>query len=153
MGPRRRRTDELLLHVRRPAGYGRAESEGIQAGLDISATSVGNNFCVPQGDDRAKQIEFVKRWVDHSVELGTPCVRVFAGHTRAGSEHKSDFAAVTECLKNCCDYAGKRGVLLALENHGYLTETAPDVLAILDAVNHEWLGLSARFHKYANAFD
>jgi len=118
------------------------KAKAFKLGLDISGTSVGNDFCLPAGDERSKQTDLTKRWVDHSVELGAPCVRVFAGHKRPGADRKSDFASVVECLKPCCDYAGTHGVFLALENHGYLTETGPEVLAILEAVNNEWLGLN-----------
>jgi sugar phosphate isomerase/epimerase len=118
------------------------KAKAFKLGLDVSGSAVGNNFCVPPGDERTKQIEYVKKWVDHAVELGTPCLRVFAGHKPKDGDRKRDCAWVVECLKPCCDYAGTRGVFLALENHGYLTETGPDILGILDAVNHEWLGVN-----------
>ena len=118
------------------------KAKAFRLGLDVSATSVGNTFCLASAEDRAKQVADVKRWIDHSVELGSPCLRVFAGGKPKDGEPKRDFGFVVECLKECCDYAGSRGVFLALENHGYLTQTAAEVLAILGAVNHEWLGLN-----------
>lgn len=125
-----------------PAYMNEIKAKAFKLGLDVSGTSVGNNFCVGPGDDRTARIDKVKRWVDHSVELGSPCMRVFAGGAPKDADRKRDFGWVVECLKPCCEYAATRGVFLALENHGYLTETAPDVLAILDAVNNEWLGLN-----------
>ena len=118
------------------------KAKAFRLGLDVSATSVGNTFCLSSAEDRAKQVADVKRWTDHSVELGSPCLRVFAGGKPKDGERRRDFGYVVECLKECCDHAGARGVFLALENHGYLTETAVEALAILDAVNHEWLGLN-----------
>ena len=118
------------------------KAKAFRLGLDVCATSVGNTFCLASAEDRAKQVADVKRWIDHSVELGSPCLRVFAGGKPKGGERKRDFGFVVECLKECCDHAGSRGVYLALENHGYLTETAAEVLDILAAVNHEWLGLN-----------
>ncbi len=118
------------------------KAKAFKLGLDVSATSVGNSFCVEPGDERAKQIDLVTRWVDHAVELGAPCIRVFAGGKPKDADRKRDFDRVVECLKPCCDRAASRGIFLALENHGYLTETAADVLQILEAVNHEWLGLN-----------
>lgn len=117
------------------------KAKAFKLGLDISGTAVGNNFVVPPGDERTQQIDLVKRWIDHSIELGAPCMRIFAGH-KGGGDRKDHFNWVVECIKGCIDYAASKGVFLALENHGYLTETAPDILAILDAVNHEWLGLN-----------
>ena len=118
------------------------KAKAFRLGLDVSATSVGNTFCLSSAEDRAKQVADVKRWIDHSVELGSPCLRVFAGGKPKDGERKRDFGFVVECLKECCDHAAACGVFLALENHGYLTETAAEVLDILAAVNHEWLGLN-----------
>ncbi len=125
-----------------PADMYAIKAKAFKLGLDISGTSVGNSFCGPAGEGRDKQIDLVKRWVDHSVEMGAPCMRVFAGGKPKEGERKTHFDAVVECLKPCADYAGSKGVFLALENHGYLTETAADVLAILDAVSNEWLGVN-----------
>jgi len=118
------------------------KAKAFRLGLDVSSTAVGNSFCHASKEDRAKQVADVKRWIDHSVELGSPCLRVFAGGKPKDGDPKRDFGFVVECLKECCDYAASRGVYLALENHGYLTESADEVLAILEAVNHEWLGLN-----------
>ena len=118
------------------------KAKAFRLGLDVAATSVGNSFCKAAAEERAGQVADVKRWIDHSLELGSPCLRVFAGGKPKDADRKRDFGFVVECLKECCDHAGSRGVFLALENHGYLTETATEVLAILDAVNHEWLGLN-----------
>ncbi len=118
------------------------KAKAFKLGLDVSGTSVGNNFCLPSAEERATQVENVKTWIDHAVELGAPCLRVFAGRKAKDADKKQDFDWVVECLKPCCDHAGARGVFIALENHGYLTETAKEVLDIVNAVNHEWLGLN-----------
>ncbi|MCP4644823.1 MAG: sugar phosphate isomerase/epimerase [bacterium] len=111
-------------------------------GLDISGTAIRDNLCFPTGEDLDREIAHVKKWVDHSVEFGAPCIRIFAGNPRKGLEREQAFAWATEGMKRCCDYAGTKGVFLAIENHGYLTETADDVLRTLDTVNHEWLGVN-----------
>lgn len=117
------------------------KAKAFKLGLDVSGTAVGNNFVQPPGEGRTAEIDLVKRWVDHAVELGAPCIRIFAGHKGDG-DRKEHLNWVVESIKGCVDYAGSKGVFLALENHGYLTETAPDILEILAAVNHEWLGLN-----------
>jgi len=119
------------------------KAKAFRFGLDVSGTAVGNVFALPPGEKRNEQIGLVKRWIDHSVELGAPCVRVFAGGRSAtADERRQAFQWVVDCLRICCDYAGTRGVFLALETHGHLTETAEDVLQIVDAVNHEWCGIN-----------
>ncbi len=56
-----------------------------------------------------------------------------------------------ECCKICCDYACTCGVFLAIENHGYLTGTAEDVMKIVDGTNHEWLGVNLDTGNFTSA--
>lgn len=125
-----------------PAYLHSLKARAFKLGLGISGTAVGNTFCLPPGKERDEQIAMVKRWIDNSVQLGSPVMRVFAGGKPTMGKRDELFTWVTDCLKTCCDYAGPRGVFLAIEDHGHLTETADDVLKIIDKVNHEWLGLN-----------
>src|SRR5207244_63843 len=91
----------------------------------------------------------VKQWVDYSVELGSPCLRIFAGAVpKGGSEEEARKWAI-ECIQTCCEYAGAHGVMLALENHGGIVATVDEILGILSAVKSEWLGMkwdAGNFH-------
>lgn len=118
------------------------KAKAFRLGLDISGTAIRNNFCLPAGEKREAEIAHVKKWIDHSVEFGAPCIRIFAGNENKDVTDEQALPWVLECTKECCDYAGTRGVFLAIENHGYLTQTAEDVLRIVDGVNHEWLGVN-----------
>lgn len=118
------------------------KARAFKLGLGVSGTSVGNSFCFPPGRQRDEQIALVKRWIDNSVQLGSPVMRVFAGGRPNMGTREEMFTWVTDCLKICCDYAGPRGVFLALENHGHLTETADDILKIIEKVDNEWLGVN-----------
>jgi sugar phosphate isomerase/epimerase len=130
------------------------KAHAFKLGLDISGTAIGNNFVLPPGDERDEQVASTKQWIDHAVEFGAPCIRVFAGHGRQAWTREQGFGWVTDCLKTCCDYAGERGVFLAIENHGYLTEKGEDVVRIVETVRHEWLGINldtGNFHGDAYA--
>ena len=135
-----------------PAYLHSLKAKAFRLGIDISGTAVGNNFCLPPGEERDGQTAHVKKWVDHAVEFGAPCIRIFAGgkpKPDAGGREEA-FGWAVECMKACCDYAGSRGVFLAIENHGYLTESGEDVLKIVEAVNHEWFGVNldtGNFHE------
>ena len=48
----------------------------------------------------------------------------------------------TAAMKEACADAHSKGVFLAIENHGYLTETADDLLRILEAVGSPALGIN-----------
>jgi sugar phosphate isomerase/epimerase len=118
------------------------KAKAFKLGLDISGTAIRNNFCLPPGDKRDTEIAHVRKWVDHAVEFGAPVIRIFAGSKNPDAERETVLPWAIDCMKACCDYAGSRGVFLGIENHGYLTETAEDVLRIVDAVDHEWLGIN-----------
>jgi sugar phosphate isomerase/epimerase len=55
-----------------------------------------------------------------------------------------------EGIEECCDYAGKHGVFLALENHGGLTERPEGLLKLVHDVKSPWFGVnfdSGNFHS------
>jgi len=112
------------------------------AGLQIVGSPVGNNFCATPGPELEKEIDKVKKWADACVKLGAPTMRIFAGRPAAGRSREETFKSLTGAIREACDYAGSKGVILVLEDHGYMTETADDVLRILDAVKHDWLGVN-----------
>jgi sugar phosphate isomerase/epimerase len=111
-------------------------------GLDVSGTSVGNRFTLPAGADRDKQIALVRTWIDHAVEIGAPCIRVFAGEAPKGKTVEQARAWCIECLAECLKHATERGVFLALENHGGIVTTSDQTLACLTAIQSPWYGLN-----------
>ena len=124
-------TDEYLCRLKGLA---------FRLGLSISSTAVGNNFCLPPGDGRDKQIASVKKWIDHATLLGAPVIRIFSG--RAGKQQTTDEARglAIDAIEECCEYAGRHGIYLGLENHGGLTSTAEGMLKIVRSVKSPWFG-------------
>lgn len=120
-------------------------------GLDISGTAVGNNFCLPPGDERRRQCALVKEWIDHAAAMGAPVVRVFAGSAPQGVSEEQARQWVVECLEECCAHAATRGVLLALENHGGVTAAPEGVLQILRAVRSDWVGANLDTGNFRSA--
>lgn len=114
----------------------------FELGLDVSGTAVGNDFGHPPGDKRTEQIALVKRWVDYSEILGAPVIRIFAGHVPKDGDPKAAHKLMVEGMEECCDYAGKHGVFLALENHGGPTATADGLLAFVRDVKSPWFGVN-----------
>jgi sugar phosphate isomerase/epimerase len=129
----RQKDPEYLVSLRRRAYVN---------GLAISGAPLGNNFCLPPGAKRTQQIAHVKRWIDNVALLGAQTIRVFAGTVPKGvaEEQARDWAI--EGLKDCVAYAAKKGVLLALENHGGLTARAEQLLALVRGVDSPWLGVN-----------
>jgi len=114
-------------------------------GLDITGTAVGNRFTHAEPEKRAEAVQTVRKWVDISVTLGAPCIRVFAGGLPEGHTFEEALKWTAQCLEECLEYAKPRGVIIALENHGGITSTAEQVISILRAVGgsyleERWLG-------------
>ncbi|MEP0844443.1 MAG: sugar phosphate isomerase/epimerase [Phycisphaerae bacterium] len=110
-------------------------------GLEISGLPLGTNFCFPPGPELQKQLAEVRKWVDIGAKLGTPGMRIFAG--RKDNRPRAEILkTMAPALREACDYAGAHGIFLAIENHGFMTETADDVLRIVEAVRHDWLGVN-----------
>lgn len=114
----------------------------FRLGLDVSGTAVGNDFGFPAGEERKKQIDSVKQWIDFAEILGAPVIRIFAGHKKDGTTAAESHSLMVSAMEECCDYAGRHGVHLALENHGGPTATAEGLLAFVRDVKSPWFGVN-----------
>lgn len=124
------------------------KQEAQSLGLTVSGTAVGNDFAQPDAAKRREHVAMTKAWIEHSVALGAPTLRVFAGGVREGQSEEEAFGNVVACLQECAELAAERGVLLALENHGGLTATAEGTLRLLRAVNRPGIGLNLDFGNF-----
>lgn len=124
-------TDEYLRRLRRHC---------YLSGMPISGTAIGNNFSHPKGPKRDEEIATTKKWIDHAAMLGAPHIRVFAGTTKELDRKEADKLVIT-ALEECCDYAGKRGIFLGLENHDSIG-SADTLLPMVKAVKSPWLGVN-----------
>jgi sugar phosphate isomerase/epimerase len=123
----------------------------FRLGLDVSGTAVGNDFGHPPGERRDAQIALVKQWVDHAVALGAPVIRIFAGHVPQGQSAEETHKRMVAAIEECCDYAGQRGIHLALENHGGPTATAEGLLRFVRDVQSPWFGVNLDSGNFSSA--
>jgi sugar phosphate isomerase/epimerase len=114
----------------------------FRLGLDVSGTAIGNEFGHPAGEKRDAEIAKTKQWIDHAEILGAPVIRIFAGHQQKGQTEEEAHRLMVSAIEECCDYAGKHGVYLALENHGGPTATADGLLKFVHDVNSPWFGVN-----------
>jgi sugar phosphate isomerase/epimerase len=125
-------TRDYLIALRRHA---------FLRGVDISGTAVGNNFSLPKGEARDAQIAYVKKWIDHAAVLGAPHIRVFAGREAKGVDRAEADKWAIAGLRECCDYAGKHGIFLGIENHDSIGD-AKSLINFLKSVDHPWFGVN-----------
>jgi sugar phosphate isomerase/epimerase len=126
-------TTEYLAHLK-----GRC----TRLGLDVSGTAVGNNFCLADPAKLKAQIDLVKKWTEHSAYLGAKTMRIFAGYVPKGDSEDKARERCVAAIQEACDHAAKFGLYLALENHGGLTDTLDQILALVKAVKHDWFGVN-----------
>src|SRR5262245_4831121 len=126
-------TPEYLHQLRRRA---------FMLGLGISGTAVGNTFTYPPGPQLDKEIAHVKKWVDHAVEMSAPVIRIFAGTLQKETTEDQARKWCIEDIDQCCKYAGQRGIILALENHGGIVGTVDQLLSIVREIKSDWFGVN-----------
>ena len=112
------------------------------AGVDVSTTPIRNTFTHPAGAEREKEIAHVKRWLDVAADLGSPAIRIFAGDAQKGQPEAEARRHCIECIEACADHAARRGVFLALENHGGVVAEPDGLLDIVKAVKSDWFGVN-----------
>lgn len=124
---------EYLFGIRRQA---------FRLGLDVSGGAIGNDYCQPPGPKLDLDLEKTQQWIDHYADLGAPVIRVFAGSVAKGDTEKQAIDRCVKTLEVACALAGKRGVTLALENHGGITAYADTMLQIVKGVQSPWFGVN-----------
>jgi sugar phosphate isomerase/epimerase len=125
-----------------PRYLARLKGRATRLGLDISGTAIGNNFCATNASRLKEQIEHVKRWIEHTSRLGGKTIRIFAGSVERGDTEENARRRAIEAIEEVCSHAADYGVYVALENHGGITATADQMLAIVRAVRSEWFGVN-----------
>jgi len=118
------------------------KSHAAKKKLAISGVPVGNNFCRRNSEAYQKEIQSVKDWTARAAKLGAKTVRIFAGSLEKGDTLAEAQKRVVAALEECCPVAEKVGVLLALENHGGITDTPEHLLELVKPVKSPALGVN-----------
>jgi sugar phosphate isomerase/epimerase len=144
-------TSYYLLQEGPPSYFRNLKRQAFQRGLDISGTAVGNDFCHPPGLERDRQLALVKRWSEFADQMDAPVIRIFSGSAKPGQTSETARQLAIDAIEECCEYAGKYGVFLALENHGGLTTEVDEMLKIIRAVKSPWLGVNMDTGNFQSA--
>lgn len=134
-----------------PAWLSKFKNHCTRLGLDISATAVGNDFCLADEMKRKAEIKKVKEWLDISSYLGAKAIRVFAGTKPKDDSEETARQRCIAALQEVSEYASKAGVYVAVENHGGITATPEQLLAIVKNVHSDWFGVNLDTHNFRTA--
>jgi L-ribulose-5-phosphate 3-epimerase len=126
-------SDSFLLPLRRLA---------FKQAVEIYSISVRTEMTQPSPELQQKELAEVKKWVDVAEKLGAGHIRVFGGKVPKGATEEQAVSWVVEVLKRAADYAGTKGIVLGLENHGGITEKADTIVRIVRQVNSPWVGVN-----------
>jgi sugar phosphate isomerase/epimerase len=127
-------SDEYTYELKRRA---------FRLGIDITGTGIRNNFASPDPAVRAADVKLAKEWIIFAEKLGAPVIRLFAGEIPKGYEKKWDEVAgwMIECYKECAAFGEQHGVIIGIQNHGDMLQTAEQCFKVVKAVNSKWVGI------------
>lgn len=111
-------------------------------GVCFSGAATGASTVQAEPGKRAQVLEQIKKWIDVSESLGAPHLRVFAGKLPAGATVQQGIEWTVDTLKVACEYAGKKGITLGMEDHEGITQNSDTCLEIVHRVDSPFFGIN-----------
>ena len=136
-------TDPEYLHGLRHLAY--------QHAVAFSGTACGVSMVQADAAKRAESLAQIKKWVDVTDLLGASHLRIFAGVLPKGSSLKDAVDWVVESMKAACDYSGKKGITLGVEDHEGVTQSADLCVEIMQRVNSPYAGINLDITNFVPA--
>ena len=99
----------------------------------------------PDEEVRNQAVENHKKWVDVAAALGGHSIRV---NTFGTNEVEQWQPAVQDGLKKLAQYAATKNINVLIENHGWLSSDAPQVMKAISEVNMENIGTLPDFGNW-----
>src|SRR5580692_8167231 len=124
---------EYLLGLRHLAYQHAVAFSGVACGVSMVQADTAK---------RAESLAQIKKWVDVTDLLGASHLRIFAGVLPKGANLKDAVDWVVESMKAACDYSGKKGITLGVEDHEGVTQGADLCVEIMQRVNSPYAGIN-----------
>lgn len=110
-------------------------------GVAITGAAMGNNFThAPGSPESQRELDEARTWIDRFAEMGAPVIRVFAGRPQPDLSEEVVLKRVQNHLEAVLPHAEKRGVMLGVENHDYVTDV-DRLLKLIRGIDSRWLGV------------
>jgi len=118
-----------------PGRIAQTKKQVADHSLKISDLGSSSQMHVAEAEQRARQLDEARRFIDLASALEVPYVRVFGNEIHAPREEV--LALVVEGLRQLGEYARPRGVTVILESHGEFVESPmlKEVLTRADSKN------------------
>ena len=104
-------------------------------GVAFSGAACGVSVVQADPAKRTDALAEIKKWVDITDALGAPHLRIFAGKLPPGVTLRQSIDWTVEAMKAGCDYSGRKGITLGVEDHSGVTQMADVCLEIMHCVN------------------
>jgi L-ribulose-5-phosphate 3-epimerase len=112
-------------------------------GVQIYNAGVRVRLAQPTPELQTAEFENLKKWVDVADRIGASHMRVFGGPIPKGATEEQAIGWAVEVLKRGADYAGRKGIILGVEDDGGLTTAAEPTVAIVRQTASPWVGINA----------
>ena len=112
-------------------------------GVQIYNAGVRVRLAQPTPELQIAEFENMKKWVDVADRIGASHLRVFGGAIPKGATEQQAIAWAVEVLKRGADYAGRKGIILGVEDDGGLTTAAEPTIEIVKQTASPWVGINA----------
>lgn len=140
-----------------PAELYKIKRRAFLLGLDLMGYSTHQGFLSPDKESRKKNFDHTVTCLEQAYQLGIPTMRVNSGTwgtTKSfddlmakrgaddplpGHTEEEAYGWVIEAYQGLAEEAGKRGIVMGLENHWGLGRTPQGVKRVVEAVNSPWL--------------
>jgi sugar phosphate isomerase/epimerase len=110
--------------------------------MPLSGSACGVSMVQISPAQRADSLNEIKKWVDVTDRLGASHLRVFAGKLPSGHTLQEAIDWVVETMKAGCDYSGKKGITLGLEDHAGVSQNADVCLEVMHRVNSPYAAIN-----------
>lgn len=125
----------------------------FKSGMPFSGAACGSSMVQADAAKRAQVLEQIKKWVDATDLLGAPHLRIFAGKLPPGATDKQGLEWCVEIMKPACDYAGKKGITLGVEDHDGVTQQAEVCLELMHRVDSPYAGINLDISNFVASSD
>ncbi len=130
------------LESTEPTYLAHLRSLAFRNGMPFTGVACGATLLSANKDTRGDKLLELRRWIDITVLLAAPHLRIFAGRSAGEGNYARDIDDVVERMKEATDYAGRKGIVLGLENQRGVTETADRCLEIVHRVDSPFAGIN-----------
>jgi sugar phosphate isomerase/epimerase len=114
----------------------------FRKGIPFSGAACGASMVQASAAKRREVLADIKKWVDVTDQLGASHLRIFGGPLPKGVTAKQGTDWVVETMKPACDYSGRKGITLGIEDHEGVTQNADVCLEIVHRVGSPFAGIN-----------